>query len=302
MAAQNVTPVGTNRKPSVFDRIKGTLWCMHPLPGGMYTVAVATFGVLASLARHRVPGLLDMLLISAGTFGTQAAIGATNDFCDLALDTASGRNKPLVRGLIRPRTALAASVAGTTLALFCGIALGWLPLVLLLSIESLGIAYDVHFKSTPVSGLLYALYFPLNPLLAWSVFGHWQPFLPWLLPLGAALGIAINFSNSLADLEEDTRMGVRGLPHLFRQRTGRAVAWGIPLVCVLVIWLLDVGQWVPARFSSLLVASVCCVASTVAAATLVTLRPAQQTLRTAFLIQAAGIVLMAGGWIASVAF
>ena len=31
-----------------------------------------------------------------------------------------------------------------------------------------------------ISALLYAVYFPLIPLLAWSVFGHAQPFLPWV--------------------------------------------------------------------------------------------------------------------------
>ena len=51
---------------------------------------------------------------------------------------------------------------------------------------------------TRISSAAYFARPMLFPVLAWDVFGRWQPFLPWLLPIGAALGIAsIGFSRDL---------------------------------------------------------------------------------------------------------
>src|SRR5256885_4196519 len=133
---------------------------------------------------------------------------------------------------------------------------GWVALILGMLIEGLGLAYDLGLKSTPFSGLLYAIYFPLIPLLAWAVFGSYQPFLWWVLPFGAALGLAMNIANSLPDLEADTAAGVRGLPHRLGLRNGLAVVWvTLPLV-YLAMALLDLFGIVPAQPLGLALAGV----------------------------------------------
>jgi 4-hydroxybenzoate polyprenyltransferase len=180
--------------------------------------------------------------------------------------------------------------------------LGPLALILGILIEGLGLAYDFGLKGTPVSALLYAVYFPLIPLLAWTVFGHWQPFLPWLLPVGALLGVAMNVANSLPDLEEDVAHGVGGLPHLLGARGSLAAAWGLPLVALLVIWVLHLSGAVPARAPGMAAATVATLLSIGAAIVLFTRRPEPATLRSTFIIQAVGVVGLGTGWLAAVAF
>jgi 4-hydroxybenzoate polyprenyltransferase len=234
--------------------------------------------------------------------GAQAAIGATNDLCDQPLDTLSRPEKPLVRGLIRPEHALLVALAGSAAVLLLLPRLGLLALLLGLLVEGLGLAYDVGLKRTPWSGLLYAVYFPLIPLLAWTVFGRWQPFLPWLVPLGAALGLAMNVSNSLPDLEADLAQGVRGLPHLLGVRRGLLLTWLTPPLVVTLLWLLDLTHAVPARSVAMWVATAFAVTAPLASWALYRARPVPQTLRSTFYIQALGVVGLGAAWLAAVAF
>jgi 4-hydroxybenzoate polyprenyltransferase len=153
-----------------------------------------------------------------------------------------------------------------------------------------------------MSAVLFALGFPLFPLLAWAVFGHWQTFLLWVVPFGAALGIAMNISNTLPDLEADKAAGVRGLPHLLGFRWGIALAWGIPLLILEGMWLLNLTGLVPAHSAGLVIASAAGILAALLPPALYLRHPSTGTLRLTFFLQSLGVVALAGGWIAAVAF
>jgi 4-hydroxybenzoate polyprenyltransferase len=277
------------------------LLVIHPIPSLMYVIAVALFSVLAAYSSGHaiVPATLVRVLI--GVACAQVAIGTLNDYMDRELDTQSGRSKPLVTGLITPRMALGQVISATILLLLLFIPLGWVALILGMLIEGLGLAYDLGLKSTPFSGLLYAIYFPLIPLLAWVVFGSYQPFLWWVLPFGAALGLAMNIANSLPDLEADTEAGVRGLPHLLGLRNGLAVVWFTPPAVYLVMTLLDLFGIAPAQALGLALAGVAATLPVAVAALLYFRRPDAHTLRITFYIQALGVVAMSAAWFFAVA-
>ncbi|HEX6798142.1 MAG TPA: UbiA family prenyltransferase, partial [Ktedonobacterales bacterium] len=131
-------------------------------------------------------------------------------------------------------------------------------------------------------------------------FGRWQPFLPWLVPLGAALGLALNVANALPDLEDDAAAGIRGLPHLLGEHAGRLVAWGTPPLVLGVMLLLAVTGLVPARSLGLIVAAAGALLPSLAAPLLYRLRPIPRTLRIGFLLQGAGVIVLGGGWLAAV--
>lgn len=289
-------------RPGIRGRALGFLLVTHPLPSALYVVGVGIFAWLAAAAAHRplAPGPLALVLV--GMACAQAAIGALNDYCDRERDARSQPTKPIVRGLIAPDQALGLAVACGLALLLLYTPLGLAALVLGLLVEGLGLAYDLRFKGTPVSGLLFAVYFPLIPLLAWAVFGRWQPFLPWVLPLGALLGVAMNIANSLPDLEADIAQGVRGLPHLLGMRRALVAAWGLPLVALALVWILDLVGVVPARPLGMVVATVAVLVSTALAIGLYALRPGPRTLRLTFFIQALGVVALATGWLAAAAF
>jgi 4-hydroxybenzoate polyprenyltransferase len=296
------TPAGVSWAARLRRGALGLVLVVHPIPSALYVVAVGAFSWLAAVAAHHPldPGRLARVLVAMAC--AQCAIGATNDYLDRPLDARTKPSKPLVRGLIAPDTALLLAIMCSALLVLVMTPLGLLPLILGLLVELLGLAYDFGLKGTPVSALLYAVYFPLIPLLAWSVFGRAQPFLPWVLPLGALLGIAMNVANSLPDLEDDLAQGVRGLPHLLGLRRGLAVAWGGPVLALCLLWLLDISRVVPATLPAMLFATAAGLLSLALAIGLYQARPGPATLRLTFLIQAAGVVALAVGWLAAVAF
>ncbi|MGZ3714682.1 MAG: UbiA family prenyltransferase [Ktedonobacterales bacterium] len=294
----------TSRAPGVGlgRHLLGLLLVTHPLPSTMYVVVTAVLSVVAAAAAQRSINLLTLAQVLVCVACAQIAIGSLNDYCDRALDAAGDRDKPIVRGLIAPWEAVALAVAASVVLLLTSVPLGPVVFALALLIEGLGLAYDFRFKGTPISALLFAVYFPLFPLLAWVVFGRWQPFLLWLLPLGAALGVAMNVANTLPDLEADRAAGMRGLPHLLGYRRGLVVAWATPLLVVAAMWVLHLTDLVPARLPLLALASAAGLVSVLVAVILYRRNSLPATLRHTFLIQGLGVIVLAGGWIAAVAF
>lgn len=288
--------------PRLGRHLRGLARVTHPLPSAMYVVVTAALSIIAAAAAHRAINWATLAQVLVCVAGAQIAIGALNDYCDRALDAASDRDKPIVRGDIAPWEAVTLAIVATVLVLVTSVTLGPTAIVLVLLIEGLGLAYDFRFKGTPISALLFAVYFPLFPLLAWVVFGHWQPFLPWLLPFGAALGVAMNVANTLPDLEADRAAGMHGLPHVLGFRRGLVVAWVTPPLVLAGVWALHLSGVVPARVPLLLLATAAGLLSVFVAVALYRSRPVPATLRSTFIVQGFGVVLLAGGWIAAVAF
>jgi 4-hydroxybenzoate polyprenyltransferase len=286
-------------RPGIGARALGLLEATHPIPNLMFVAVVGVFSWLAASAADRAvsPWALTALLL--GVFGAQAVIGATNDYCDRELDADTQPSKPIARAVVTANQVLALAVA-------CGVAtvaliapLGLVPLGLTALIVALGLAYDLGLKGSPASGILYALHFPLFPLLAWSVFGEWESFLPWVVPIGAGLGVAMNVANTLPDLEGDIAHGLHGLPHVLGMRRSLAVAWGLPLVVLAFMWAIDLAGLVPADTAGMVVATAAALVSVGLAFALYRRRPQPATLRLTFLIQAAGVVVMTCGWVAA---
>ncbi len=292
-----------NRFSLLLRHLRGLVLVTHPLPSALYVVATAILAWLAAATVHTRPGAGPLALVLVVVAAAQIAIGSTNDFCDREVDAAGDRReKPLVSGLIHSWEAVALAAVASAVVILAVLPLGLVVCILGLLILGLGLAYDLRFKGTPLSAVLFALYFPLFPLLAWTVFGRWQPFLLWLVPFGAALGIAMNISNTLPDLQTDLAAGMRGLPHLLGLKWGAALAWTTPLVVLVCMWLLDLARLVPAEGAGLIIASAGGLVAGLLPPALYLRHPAPETLRLAFIFQGVGIVTLAGGWIAAVAF
>lgn len=294
-------PAGRPARVAPAAHALGLLQVTHPLPSALYVVAVGLFAFLAAASHHQTPNGWLLARALVGVACAQVAIGALNDYHDRAHDALTQPTKPLARGVIVPWEALVIVAIGSIGVLALLGPLGVIPCILGVLIEGLGLAYDLWFKGTIVSALVYAVYFPLIPLLAWALFGGWAPFLPWLLPFAAPLGVAMNIANSLPDLEGDIAMGARGLPHLLGLRRGLLVCWLTPFVALALIWALDLTRLVPAGLAGMLVATAAVALSVSAACALYLRRPQPATLKLTFYLQALGIVALAGGWLAAVA-
>jgi 4-hydroxybenzoate polyprenyltransferase len=158
------------------------------------------------------------------------------------LDTLGKPSKPIPSGLVTPREAL---VAGCLMIALMGLFLLPLPplaWVLSLLYLALGLAYNFGLKSTPLSGMVFALAMPLIPLYAFAGMGRSLPFLLWLVPLGFLLGVALNLANSLPDIEEDAASGARTLAVVLGVKGTFLACNALLVLCVLLIVLLDVTR------------------------------------------------------------
>lgn len=199
----------TLHKRRPIEIARGLVQLCHPLPVLFHTIAVAIFALLASWS-HLNWAILALLILAHTAM--QCAIAVFNDYCDRHLDIAAAKKrKPLVNGLVRPNEALILGSAFVILMLVLLLLLNLPALLISLLYLAFGMAYNLGLKSTPLSGIVFALAIPLIPVYAFVAVNHIVPLLYWLVPVAALLGIALNLANSLPDLEEDAANHARTL-------------------------------------------------------------------------------------------
>jgi 4-hydroxybenzoate polyprenyltransferase len=195
-------------KRSSRARLQGLFLLGHPLPVLFHVIAVTLFVLLA--AWPRLVWSVVVLVVGAHA-AMQLAIAMLNDYSDRHADAVGKPEKPIPRGLVTPREALLAGCSMIALMVLLLLPLPPLAWLLALLYLALGMAYNLGLKSTPLSGVVFALAMPLIPLYAFAGVGYIPLFLLWLVPLGFLLGVALNLANSLPDLEEDAASGARTL-------------------------------------------------------------------------------------------
>src|SRR5947208_12002000 len=196
------------RKRRVSDILLGFFLLSHPGPVFIHIIGVSVFTLLA--AWPRLVWSTVLLVIAAHT-AMQISIAMINDYCDRRLDAAGKPEKLIPRGLVHTREALVAGLFMIVLMVVLLLPLPPLALLVSLLYLTLGQAYNLGLKSTPLSGIVFALAIPLIPLYAFVGVGRILPILFWLVPIGALLGVALNLANSLPDIEEDAAHGARTL-------------------------------------------------------------------------------------------
>ncbi len=284
-------------KRSFGSRARGFFLLGHPLPVLFHLVAVTLFVLLAAWPRLVWPVVL--LVVGAHT-AMQLAIAILNNYCDREMDAAGKPEKPIPRGLVTPLEALIAGCA--MIALMLGLLLPLPPLAWLLSLVylALGMAYNLGLKSTPLSGVVFALAMPLIPLYAFAGVGRSQPFLFWLIPVGFLLGVCLNLANSLPDLEEDAASGARTLAVVLGLRrafwAGNAL-FALGALLILALHLLGVLPVQP-----LILAATLILAALLLVAILARTGPGKprETRKLYFYLVTLACLVLAGGWLLGV--
>jgi 4-hydroxybenzoate polyprenyltransferase len=214
---------------------RGLARACHPLPTVAVTVLAALLVVAAGGSWGR--GVLVVAAVAAG----QLVIGWSNDLVDAGRDRAAGRrDKPLASGEVGEPVVRAALGAAVLLTVVLSLLTGWVPgAVHLVLVVGSGVAYNLGLKGTVWSWLPYAVAFGSLPAVAWAGVGQGLP-PPWVLAVGALLGVGAHLLNVLPDLAEDERAGIRGLPHRLGAR------WTRRLAPVLLLAGAAVVAWGPA--------------------------------------------------------
>ncbi|WP_242606938.1 UbiA family prenyltransferase [Protofrankia symbiont of Coriaria ruscifolia] len=211
----------------------------HPEPTATVT-AVAT--ALAATTGRSMAGLVA---VASAVLAGQLSIGWSNDYIDRSRDATTARpDKPVARGDLPAwavgRAALVAAAVCVPLSFASGLPAGAAHLVGV----ACGWAYNLGAKATASSVVPYTAAFGLLPVFVVAGLpGHPVPPV-WLVAAGGMLGTGAHFANTLPDLNDDERTGVRGLPHRLGARASALLAAGLLTAASA---LLALGPWPPSR-------------------------------------------------------
>ena len=285
------------KKRQFNDIALGFYLLSHPIPVMFHILAVTVFTLLAAWP-HFAWSIIALVI--AAHAAMQISIAMLNDYCDRRLDAASKSGKPIPRGLIHAREALIGGLVMIAIMLILLIQLPLLALLVSLCYLVLGQAYNLGLKSTPFSGIVFALAMPLIPLYAFAGIGRVPYVLFWLIPTGFLLGIALNLANSLPDIEQDAANGAKTLAVVLGVKSSFAVCQSMIVLAAALIGILQITGLVPAR-SWIIVLTL--ILTCLAVETMVLFfgpeRPVE-TRKSYFYLVALTCILLAGGWIIGV--
>src|SRR6266480_6446672 len=284
-------------KHTINDIILGFFLLSHPIPVLFHIIAVTIFTLLAAWP-HFIWNVI--VLVIAAHAAMQVSIAMLNDYCDRRTDAQSKPEKPIPRGLILPREAFITGLLMIAIMFVLLIPLPLLAMVISVCYLVLGQAYNLGLKSTPLSGIVFALAMPLIPLYAFAGVGRTAPIIFWLVPAGFLLGIALNLANSLPDLEEDEAQGIKTLAVVLGVRRSFTASHLLIVLCAAMIGVLTITGIVPAN--PLIVAPVVILTFLVVLDMLLFFGPEKslKTRKTHFYLVTLTCILLAGGWLIGV--
>ena len=278
-----------------FGRALRAARVIHPFPVALNVAATV---VLACIANDGAPSAPVLARLAAAMFCAQAAIGAANDVCDRDLDALTKPYKPIVRGLIEPATALVLAAAFALAAGAITATFGPLSFAAGAAGLAAGLAYDVRLKRSVLSPLPYMVALPALPIWVWLSLDRFTGELWWLLPFAPLAALAVHLSNTLPDLEADTRAGVRGLAHTIGLVPSLALAWGSFAAAIALAVAL--GAYLDYDWPRFLLGTGVAATLLAAAVGAYVVRPGPASLQLGFGLIGIATAALAAGWLAAI--
>jgi 4-hydroxybenzoate polyprenyltransferase len=207
----------------------GIVRLVHPAPAAAVVALSAALAAILAADAGRSPLDAPVLLVVLAVAGSQVLTGALNDWADAGRDAASGRDKPIPRGLVTPRAALIVAALGALLQLLASLPLGPLALVFGVVASGSAVAYNLWLSRTPASVIPYLVSFGVLP--AWIAAGVGVPLdrVAGAVALVGPFAAAAHLANVLRDYDVDHATGSRNLAQVLGRRRSTALAMALAL-------------------------------------------------------------------------
>jgi 4-hydroxybenzoate polyprenyltransferase len=261
---------------------------VHPFPTTLDALMTALFVIVAG----GTPAVA--LRLGAAMFALQAGIGTANDLIDEPMDRGLRARKPLPAGLLSRHAAGGLLVVALAVGLALSALSGWAVLAVAVLGTSIGLVYDRWLKGTVWSWLAFALGVPVLPVYAWlgatgSLPGSFAVLIPAAILAGAALALA----NLRADLGVDLAAGA----DTAATRLGPRRTWLASALLHGAVVAVAVGSLIIRRGGGPGLAVAAAAVAVIGAGTVLGRRGPAGRLERAWELQAAGVGLLAAGWV-----
>jgi len=162
---------------------------------------------------------LTAFLIGAGAF-------ALNDYLDVEVDRRNKRmDRPLVRGDLSPKIALASFFIVVPLGLLCSIAVSIHCFLVALFTAFFAVIYDVWVKKLKLLGNFYIAYMMAIPFVFGGLAASSIPVGVFVLAAMAYLsGFGREVMKDILDLPGDAKSGIRSFPSVFGEKRSRMLS------------------------------------------------------------------------------
>ena len=218
--------------------IKGWVLAAHAFP----LAAVMTLTALIAVASTEwEPDGVKLSLLLVAMLGSQLAIGWSNDYLDREADAEHQPWKPVPSGLVDASRLPYSIVGALAASAVCGVALGLLPLLLLVAGTACGLAYNLGVKDTRFSAVPFLVALALLPPFAWESLDVYRDEFLWLYALGSPLALAAHVANTLPDVDADRSARRRGLVVMLGRTTSLWLL-GACLLAPLVVFVVTLAS------------------------------------------------------------
>ncbi|MDD5171651.1 MAG: UbiA family prenyltransferase [Candidatus ainarchaeum sp.] len=177
------------------------------------------------------PTLIIALSLLIPVFSEMGSF-ALNDYMDMETDKLNKKNRPLVKGTIKPKTALYFSLLALAISTALAYFVGVLAFIIALAFNAVAILYNWKLKDLPLAGNAYIALTMAIPF----IFGNFvvsialSPVVLILAVLGFVAGLAREIVKSAQDMEGDIKArNSKTLPVVIGRKRALAVALGLYL-------------------------------------------------------------------------
>ena len=198
----------------------------------MLIIAILSAEILAG-------GLPDIKLVAfslvTGVFLSMSAF-AINDYFDVAVDRANGRDRPLVKGSLRSDTALFIAVGSMLIGISASLFINTYCILIAIIFGTLSILYSYKLKEMPLVGNAYVALAMAIPFIFgnYVVSSQMATSIIIVFLLVFLSGLAREIDGTVRDYRGDSRRGARTLPMVIGKSQSAYIALALYIAAIVL--------------------------------------------------------------------